>query len=128
VLTVPIRLAVAVCALALAVGLAPSASAAGPAATASKTCKLTISQQRNSGATYLVSLSVTGVPCSTGLKVEKAFQSCRRSTAGHRTCRKRVLGYSCKQTVLDSSKTQYDARVTCTSGTRIVKFIYTQNT
>jgi hypothetical protein len=126
-LTVPIRLAIAVCALALSVGLAASASAAGPTATASKTCKLTITQQRNSGATYLVSLGVTGVGCSTGLKVEKAFQSCRRSTAGRRTCRRRVLGYSCKQTVIDSSKTQYDAKVTCTSGSRIVKFIYTQN-
>jgi hypothetical protein len=97
-------------------------------ATASKTCKLTITQQRNSGATYLVSLSVTGVSCSTGLKVEKAFQSCRRTTAGHRTCRRKVLGYSCKQTVIDSAKTQYDARVTCKDGSKVVKFTYTQNT
>jgi uncharacterized ParB-like nuclease family protein len=123
-----IRFAIGLCALALTTGLATPASAAGPAATASKTCKLTISQQRNAGATYLVSLNVTGVTCQTGLKVEKAFQSCRRSTAGHRTCRKRVLGYSCKQTVIDSVKTQYDAKVTCKSGTRTVKFTYTQNT
>jgi hypothetical protein len=123
-----IRFAIGLFALALSVGLASSASAAGPTATASKTCKLTITQQRNSGATYLVSLSVTGVSCSTGLKAEKAFQSCRRTTSGHRTCRKRVLGYSCKQTVIDSVKTQYDAKVTCTSGSRGVKFTYTQNT
>lgn len=123
-----IRLGMGVCALALSIGLATSASAGGPTATASKTCKLTISQQRNSGATYLVSLSVSGAGCSTGLKVEKAFQSCRRTTAGHRTCRKRVLGYSCAQTVIDSVKTQYDAKVTCKSGSRVVKFTYTQNT
>ena len=123
-----IRFAVSLCALALTMVLAALASATGPTATASKTCKLTITQQRNSGATYLVSLSVSGISCSTGLKVEKAFQSCRRTTAGHRTCRKRVLGYSCKQTKIDSVTTQYDAKVTCTSGSRIVRFTYTQNT
>jgi hypothetical protein len=123
-----IRFAIGVCALVLSTGLASSASAAATTATASKTCKLTITQQRNSGATYLVSLSVTGVSCSTGLKVEKAFQSCRRTTAGHRTCKKRILRYGCKQTVLDSVKTQYDAQVTCRSGSRMVKFTYTQNT
>jgi hypothetical protein len=123
-----IRFAIGLCALALSMGLATSATTAGATATASTTCKLTISQQRNSGATYLVSLSVTGISCSKGLKVEKAFQSCRRTTAGHRTCEKRVLSYSCKQTVLDSVKTQYDAKVTCKSGSRIVNFTYTQNT
>ena len=123
-----IRFAIALCALALSMGLATSASAAAPTAAASKTCKLTITQQRNAGATYLVSLSATGVSCARGLKVETAFQSCRRTTAGHRTCKKRILGYSCKQTVIDSVKTQYDAKVTCTSGSRVVKFTYTQNT
>jgi hypothetical protein len=122
------RFAIGLCALALSIGLAGSASGAGPTATASESCKLTITQQRNSGATYLLSLKVTGVSCSTGLKVEKAFQSCRRATAGHRTCKKRALGYSCKQTVIDSVKTQYDAKVTCKSGSRAVTFTYTQNT
>jgi hypothetical protein len=123
-----IRFGIGLCTLALSMGLAISASAVGPTATASKTCKLTITQQRNSGATYLVSLGVSRVTCSTGLKVENAFQSCRRSTAGHRTCRKPVLGYSCKQTQIDQVATQYDAKVTCKRGSRIVKFTYTQNT
>jgi len=96
-------------------------------ASAAKTCSLTLNQQRHSGATYLVQLKVSGVSCATGLKVEKAWQSCRRATAGHTTCRKRVLGYSSKQTILDSSKTQYDAKVTCKHGARVVSFIYTQN-
>jgi hypothetical protein len=39
-----------------------------------------------------------------------------------------VDGYGCKQSVLDSSKTQYDASVSCTRGGRAVKFTYTQNT
>ena len=120
-----IRIALALSLLVLA--LAGTATASTPTASAAKTCALTLSQQRNSGATYLVQLKVTGVSCSTGLKVEKAWQSCRRATAGRTTCRKRVLGYSCKQTVLDSSKTQYDARANCKSGARVVTFIYTQN-
>jgi hypothetical protein len=99
----------------------------GTAGAATKTCSLTLSQQRHAGATYLVQLKVSGTSCSSGLKVEKAWQSCRRSTAGHTTCRKRVLGYSCKQTVLDSSKTQYDAKVSCKAGSKVVSFIYTQN-
>jgi hypothetical protein len=115
----------AVCMALTAVG---PAAASGPAAGAAKACHLTRSQQFHSGATYLLTLSVSHVTCSTGLKVEKDWQTCRRSTAGHRTCKRRVDRYSCKQTVLDHSRTQYDARVTCTRGSRVVKFTYTQNT
>ena len=105
-----------------------AAFTATPSAGAASTCHLTLSQQRHSGSTYLVQLSVSGVSCSTGLKVEKDWQSCRRGTPGHRSCKRRVDGYSCKQTIIDSSKTQYDARVKCTRGSRVVKFVYTQNT
>jgi hypothetical protein len=124
-----IRTSTAIGACVLAVALAAgSATAAGPVATASKSCRLSISQQRHSGATYLVQLSVSGVSCSSGLAVEKAWQSCRRSTAGHKSCRKSVSGYKCAQKVLDSSKTQYDAKVSCARGSRKVTFVYTQNT
>jgi hypothetical protein len=120
-----IRTALALSLLALA--LTASASASEPTASAAKTCKLTLNQQRHSGATYLVQLKVSRTSCSTGLKVEKAWQSCRRSTAGKTTCKKRVLGYRSKQTVLGSSKTQYDAKVVCKAGSKVVTFIYTQN-
>ena len=108
-------------------GVAGGASASGPVATASKTCSLTLSQQRHSGATYLIQLKVSGTTCSSGLSVEKAWQSCRKSTPGRRTCKRRVSGYKCTQKVLDSSKTQYDAKTTCKSGSRTVTFYYTQN-
>jgi hypothetical protein len=111
----------------LALAFAATAGASGPTASAARTCSLTLNQQRHSGSTYLVQLKVSGVSCSTGLKVEKDWQSCRRSTAGHTTCKRRVDGYKCSQKVLDSSKTQYDAKVTCTSGQRVVQFVYTQN-
>lgn len=110
---------------ALAISLVTLAFAGS--AQAAKTCSLTLSQQRHAGATYLVQLKVSGVSCATGLKVEKAWQSCRRATAGRTTCRKRVLGYRSTQKVLDSSKTQYDAKVTAKSGSKVVTFVYTQN-
>jgi hypothetical protein len=99
----------------------------GTASAAAKTCHLTLDQQRHSGSTYLVQLKVSGTTCSTGLKVEKAWQSCRRSTPGKTVCRKSVLGYKSTQKILDSSKTQYDAQVTAKSGSKVVTFIYTQN-
>lgn len=111
----------------LALIAAGPAAAAGPTATVSRGCHLSSSQQFHSGATYLLKLSVKGTSCSTGLRVEKAFQSCRRHTPGHTTCKSRVLGYRCAQTVLDRSRTQYDARVTCKRGSRTVTFLYTQN-
>lgn len=112
----------------LCIALASTAGAATPSATASKACHMSLKQQRNAGATYLVSLEVKGVTCPTGLSVENAFQSCRKATAGHRTCQRKVSGYTCRQTILDSSKTQYDARVRCAGGSRSVTFVYTQNT
>ena len=108
--------------------VAGSASASAPVASASKSCHLSVSQQRHSGATYLTQLSVSGVSCATGLKVEKDWQACRHSTAGHRTCKRRVDGYACRQTILGSIKTEYDAKVSCTRGSRVVKFTYQQNT
>lgn len=103
------------------------AAASTPTATAAKTCHLTSSQQFHSGATYLLRLSVRRVSCASGLKVEKAFQSCRRATRGHTTCRKPVSRYRCAQKILDSIKSQYDASVTCKRGSRKVAFTYTQN-
>ena len=120
-----IRTALAFALLTLA--LAAPAQASGPIASAAKTCNLTLNQQRHAGATYLVQLKVSHTSCSSGLKVEKAWQSCRKHTRGHTTCKKRVLGYKCAQKILDSSKTQYDAKVSCKAGSKVVSFIYTQN-
>jgi hypothetical protein len=106
---------------------AGAASASAPTAHAARTCHLSVSQQRNSGATYLVQLTATSVSCTTALKVEKSWQACRRATSGRTTCRRRVAGYSSKQAILDSSKHQYDARVVAKSGQRTVTFIYTQD-
>jgi hypothetical protein len=101
---------------------------ASPTASASKSCSLSPTQQRHSGSTYLLALSVKGLSCSKGMGVQKAFQSCRHGTAGHRSCARKVSGHKCRQAILSSSKTQYDAKVSCTRGSKAVKFTYTQNT
>ena len=111
----------------LALALAGTATASGPTAQASKSCHLTITQQRHSGATYLVQLTANGTSCSTALKVEKAWQACRKKTAGHRACKKRVLGYKSSQKILGESKVEYDAKVTATSGSKKITFVYQQN-
>jgi hypothetical protein len=120
-----IRIALALSILALVA--APTAGASGPAAHAAGKCKLTRDQQFHSGSTYLISLSVSGVSCSTGLKVEKAWQACRKKTSGHRVCKSRVLGYKSTYRDLGSIKTQINYKVTCTNGSRKVVFVFQQN-
>jgi hypothetical protein len=66
------------------------------------------------GYTYLTSLTVTRTTCTTG-----------KSVVRHRGG---VAGWHCSNKVLDRSPVQYDARMTCTSGSRRVVFGYTQNT
>src|SRR4051794_1717714 len=112
----PLMIRIALALSLLALTLAGTATASGPTAAASRTCHLSISQQRHAGATYLVQLNVSGVSCSTGLKVEKAWQACRKKTSGHTTCRSRVLGYKSSQKILGKSKVEYDAKVTATHG------------
>src|SRR4051812_30713449 len=83
-LTTTLAIAVAIFALALlGAGTAAADTAAAP-----RTCRLSPTQQQNAGATYLVQLKVTGVSCSTSLKLEKAWQACRRATAGRTSCRR----------------------------------------
>ena len=122
-----ITLATCLCALVLGAGMAASAAAAGPTATAARTCDLSLKQQRNAGATYLVQLTVSRLSCRKGLRIEKAYQRCRRDTRGQTTCKRRVRRFRCAQRILASSRTQYDAKVSCKRGRRKVGFIYTQN-
>jgi hypothetical protein len=65
------------------------------------------------GYTYLTSLSVSHTRCRTGRTLAKKH--------GHSG------GWHCSKTILDNSTFQYDAQVRCTSGSRRVKWTYTQN-
>ena len=95
----------------LAAGIAAgAASASGPVAHAAGTCG--IGNSRGYGYSYLTSLWVSNTSCKTG-----------RTIALHHG----GSGWSCKKTTLDSSRVQYDARVSCSKGSGRIKWTYTQN-
>ena len=98
--------------LAAAIATGGAAAASGPVAhAASGFCGM--GNTRGYGYSYLTSLWVSNVSCSTGRTVAKDH--------GH------VSGWSCKKTTLDSSPVQYDARVSCTKGSGRVHYTYTEN-
>jgi hypothetical protein len=107
-------------ALLTAVLLAPSAHAAAPVATASKTCD--VGDSRSYGTTYVLSISVSNTSCRNGKRLIRAFHACRPGKKGK--CPS-VKGYSCseKRTV---GRASYDSRVTCRKGDKTVKHTYTQ--
>jgi hypothetical protein len=109
-------------ALAMAVGFAHYAAPAE-----ARGCSLA-GKERSLGPTYTTSLSVRHTSCSTGYRVVRAFDRCRKhhGKAGH--CRHRVLHYRCSERRFDKISTQYDSRVSCRRGSRRVNFTYTQFT
>jgi len=115
--------------VALAAVAAGSAGASSVATASSTNCNLTVHEQRHLGASYVTSLKVNHVSCKKGKKVIKAFHGCR--TAGGQAqgkCDSKVLGYSCTEHRFDAvPQVQYNSRVTCTSGNKVVKSTYTQN-
>ena len=84
---------------------------------------------RKLGTTYVTSIKVTHVSCTTAKRVIKAFNACRRATGGVKGhCEKRVLGYRCTEQRGDAIPTQYSAKVSCRNSPRTIRFNYTQYT
>jgi hypothetical protein len=113
--------------VALAVA-APAASASSPVASASGTCNV-----RNVGAslgpTYTTSLKASGTGCAAAKAVVKAYDACRKSSGGVRgRCRRTVRGLRCKEGRRLSIPTQFMTAVTCSGGSKSVRFTYTQYT
>ena len=123
----PYRLPVALCALALTGGLAATGASAGtsPLAHAAKNCASTSNTASLRGGYYL-GLTVSGTGCSSGQKVQVAFQNCRlkHGRAGH--CTAKVVGYKCKEQ-RQSDSTQVTGKVACTNGHKRVGYTYQQN-
>ena len=97
-----------------------------PAAAQARGCSVS-GKERRLGATYVTSVSATGISCSGALDVVKALQRCLRERGvadGHCS---RVSGYRCSER-RTSSPTQYDSRASCLKGGRRVVQRYTQNT
>ncbi|HEY8639602.1 MAG TPA: hypothetical protein VIL53_03750 [Solirubrobacterales bacterium] len=126
---ISVALATALAVVALPAIAAGSAGARSVATASSTHCDLTVHEQRHLGASYVTSLKVSHVSCRKGKKVIKAFHECR--TAGGKPqgkCQSNVLGYSCTEHRFDAvPQVQYNSRVTCTSGNKVVKSTYTQN-
>ena len=105
----------------LAATLAVGASAgAHPTANAARTC----APGKYPGQGYFQRLVVSHVRCATGKRVMRAHYSCRIKHGRKGFC-PRVLGYRCKE-VRNGISTEYNARVTCTRGSRKVVYYYQQ--
>ena len=126
--TITVALAAALAAVALS-AVAGSAAHASAVATASKTCDLTTHEQRHLGASYVTSLKVAGTTCSKGKTVVADFHACRKDSGGKNgKCHSKVDGYSCEENRYDAVPgVQYNSRVKCERGDKVVRHTYTQN-
>src|SRR3954468_18167681 len=115
-------LCAAIAAIAVAV---PACAHAGQSARTASTCSIS-GKERKLGATYVTSVTASGVACSKAVTFVKAYHSCRHKhgAAGH--CAK-LQGYTCTER-RESIPTQFDAVATCRSGSRKIVQTYTQNT
>jgi hypothetical protein len=122
-------LAALAAALLLAVLPAGAPADSAPQATAAKKCRLTVKQQRGLGATYVLTLRVSGTTCANGRKVVKAYHQCRFRHGGRDgRCGSRIFGYRCTERRFNKIASQYDARARCKKAGREIFHIYTQNT
>ena len=111
---------------------APAAAAAGPVATAARTCSLTAKEKGGTrpstlGVTYVYSIRTTRVSCSRAKEVVKAFNACRHKHGKAGRCRSLVKGYRCTEK-RTAGVAQYDSVTTCRNGGKVIRFTYTQNT
>lgn len=108
---------------------------ANSGAASTQTCKLSASDARKLGPTYVATTSgrptyrVRGVSCAGGKKVIKAFHACRLKKGKDGKCSTRVLGYGCteKRPASLMSALSFEGDVTCKSGTKVVTHHYQQN-
>jgi hypothetical protein len=114
-----------------AAAVATAAALALPASSgAATTCKLSLTAARHMGPTYVTSLKVSGTSCANGIKVTKAYQSCRLKHGKKGTCKTKVLGYSCteKRPADEMIPTEFTGDVTCKRGGARITHEYQQNT
>ncbi len=99
-----------------------------PSTSSAATCSVR-GEERKFGPTYVTKLTVARVSCTTGKRLVRAYYRCRVASGGaDGRCRKRVLGYSCRERRTNVISTQFDATVSCRSGSRRVVHKYTQFT
>ena len=80
------------------------------------------------GEGYFNDLTVKGTSCPAGRQVQKSHYKCRVRNGGRDgRCKSRVEGYSCKERRGARSSVEYNAIVTCTRGSKRVRWQYQQN-
>ncbi|MEA2221312.1 MAG: hypothetical protein QOJ35_3938 [Solirubrobacteraceae bacterium] len=115
----------------LAAVAAAGAALAIPASSgAATTCKLSLKTARSLGPTYVTQLKVSGTTCANGVKVTRAYQTCRLKHGKKGHCTTRVLGYSCtdRRPASETIPTQFTGHVTCRRGDARVTHVYQQDT
>jgi hypothetical protein len=101
--------------------LCAATMAVSTSAASAKTCD--IGNSRSYGTTYVTAISVSGVSCSKGKRVIRAFHACRPGKSGK--CA-RASGYRCTERRFNKSRQSYDSDVKCKRGSKRVKHTYTQ--
>lgn len=97
-----------------------------PATASAKSCSVA-GKERKLGATYVTSLSATGVSCRTAESVVRSFHACRKKNGGTDGRCARVRGYRCSDKRREAP-TQFDSTTTCRNGSKRITFKYTQFT
>jgi hypothetical protein len=109
------------------------AGASSPAVAATKTCKAGSTKYPNANpGGYFTTLKVTNVSCSTGAKLMVAYYKCRRKNGQgvEGKCKQsKVNGLKCTENrpASGNNGSEYNATVTCKSGTKKVVHTYQQN-
>lgn len=106
---------------------AAAQAAGGPQAFAARNCRLG-RKSRKLGPTYTTSLKVRRAGCRKGKRLVKAFYNCRVRNGGKDGHCRRVGRWRCKERRFNEIPTQYDARVKCKRGRKVVRHTYTQYT
>lgn len=108
-----------------------STTATAASYTASKAASCSFSSSKPGGG-YFLSLKVTKVSCSTGKKVAKAHDSCRRKSGKKGYCKTiksgSSKGYRCTEKRGAAIPTEYSSTVTCKKGSKKVIYSYQQDT
>jgi hypothetical protein len=103
------------------VALCIAAMAVSTSSAAAKTCD--VGNSRAYGTTYVTAISVSGVSCSKGKRVIRAYHACRPGKSGKCT---QASGYRCTERRFNKSPQSYDSDVTCKRGSKRVTHTYTQ--
>ena len=74
------------------------------------------------------SLKVTKTTCAEGLKVAKAFYTCRTKTGPLGRCVSKVRGYACQEQRSMTTPGEFTAKATCSKGKRKLTIGYRQTT